>query len=152
MPRAGAEVKSNPDWLLPAIMRDVAAVIGRRQAFALSGAVCPRKTPDRRGVTRGRAGCVYVPRTLRDGRSERLIEILGRDDAQRMVDAFGGEILHFPPCYRFMQWHRDAAIRRMAAEGSPLWVVAWMFDMTERNVRNVVGSGRRSAESGRAGD
>lgn len=145
MPHAGAEVNRSPDWLLPAIVRDVAAVIGRRQAFALSGAVCPRKKPDRRDTTRGRSGCIYIPRTLRDGRSERLIEILGREDAQRMVGAFGGEILYFPSCTRYMQWHRDAALRRMVADGEPDWVVAWMFDVCERTVRNIGREERRKA-------
>lgn len=130
------DVTGPADFLLPQTVRDVAEVIGRRQAFILAGAVCPPATAERRS-DRGRSGCIYVPIALTTGRNERLVEILGHDDAKRIVDAFGGMILHFPCCEAFARYYRDRAIQRMAADGWNRKAVAWMFGVSERTVRNV---------------
>lgn len=138
MTLAGGSGQRGADWLLPQIVRDVAEVIGRRQAFVLAGAVCPPATPGRRGAIRGRSGCIYIPCKLKDGRHERLTEILGVHDAAKMVTAFGGEILHFPSGEAYTRNLRDRAIRRMAQERWPVPVVAWMFDVCERTVQNLL--------------
>ncbi len=128
-------------WLLPQVVRDVAEVIGRRQALRLAGAVCPPASPGRRKTDSGRAGSVYIPLKLRPGANHRLIEILGEDDAQRMVEAFPGMILNFPSCTRLARAHRDRAIRKMAAEGWSVSSVAWAFDVCALTVKNVVAAG-----------
>lgn len=126
------------DWLLPQIVRDVAEVIGRRQAFILAGAVCPPASPEGLGRVRGRSGCIYIPRRLKVGRHERLTEIVGANDAAKLVRAFGGEILHFPSGEAYARHLRDRAIRRMVMDRWPVSAVAWMFDVCERTVQNLM--------------
>ncbi|SAL03182.1 hypothetical protein AWB77_06730 [Caballeronia fortuita] len=80
---------------LPGTLRDVADVIGEERALYL---VRNWPTAYRAGKP-GRQSIrisVYVPKRFRGGHA--LIDVLGQEEAQRMVDAFGGECLHLPNC------------------------------------------------------
>lgn len=80
---------------LPESLREVAEVIGAERALHLV-----RNWP--KAAKRGKPGhesmriSVYVPKRFKGGHA--LIDVLGLDDAQRMVDVFGGECLHLPNC------------------------------------------------------
>lgn len=125
---------------LPATVREVAEVLGRRRALELAGMVCPPADPEQRGdSTRGRQGCLYVPKSLASQRGpSRLVDLLGADDADRLIRAFGGEILWFGPCNGIVLRHRNNAIWRRLAEGARPVVVAAEFGVCERLVRNIL--------------
>jgi hypothetical protein len=120
---------------LPESLRIVADVIGRTRAMELAGMAA---TPRPKGTIgrHGRSGCIYVPHPDRvDG--SRLEEMLGRDDAMKMARAFGGETLWLGMAHVVYLRFRDAAVRRMLAQGVKKVDVAWLFDLSDRQVRNL---------------
>ena len=78
---------------------------------------------------------LYVPKRLPP--DHQLVEILGFPTAQKLVDAFGGEILYPANCRFVFDRHRNAAVRQMIDAGARLPVVACLFGITERHVRNI---------------
>lgn len=118
---------------LPESVRAIAAVIGRRRALELVGAIC---VPRQKGKGRERRACLYVPHVERV-KGSRLEEIAGHDDAVKLAEAFGGEILWLAPAHGVYLRFRNAAIRRMLAQGVRLMDVAFLFAMTDRQIRNI---------------
>lgn len=112
-------------------LRQVAAVIGRASAMKLVGA--SSKHRKYRGKMERRV-CVYVPH---DPRGSRLEEMIGIDDAAKLSKEFGGITLHLGCGTSVYRQFRDNAVVGMLAEGWPVKHVAWMFDMSERQVRNI---------------
>lgn len=121
---------------LPTTVQEIADVIGRERALFLIGQLpcCRVKDGSRRVI-------LYVPKVLR--LDHPLVNILGFRDAERLVLAFGGEIL-CPPLMRERVYRpfRDAAIIRIHAEGVTIGMLAEWFEMTERRVRQVLDAAR----------
>lgn len=116
---------------LPESVEEIAAVIGRQRALYLIGKL-PRYYD---AVNQNDRVMLYVPKQLTVTHS--LVQILGWQDAQRMVDAFGGEILKPANCSHIYRAFRDRHIIRLVGEGLPAQVVAEWFDVCARHVRNI---------------
>lgn len=118
---------------LPASVREIANVIGQEKALYLVGQL-PRC------VSRKSTHVIlYVPTLQRLKPDHRLVEILGWHDAVKMCKAFGGEIMQPANCAGFYRSFRDRSIHRLATmENLPLQVIAAMFNISDRQVRNIV--------------
>ena len=133
-----------PCRMLPRAAQEIADIIGRDRALFLIGQlpVCyvqDKRYPKREGSKGSRRVILYVPKRLKPDHI--LARILGWNDAQKLVNVFGGEILCPPTLEKTLYWpHRDAAIIRLACEGLPCAVLAEWFEMTEQRVRQVVES------------
>ena len=80
---------------------------------------------------------LYVPKRLRP--NHMLVRILGWQHAERLVQAFGGEVLQPANCEAIYQGFRDREIRRMKAEGiAGNAELAWIMGVTERHIRALV--------------
>lgn len=123
---------------LPATVQEIADVIGRERALFLIGQLPVCQVQDKRyKAATSRRVILYVPKVLR--LDHPLVTILGFKDAERLVHAFGGEIL-CPPLMRDAVYRpfRDQAIARIHGQGVPIGVLADWFSMTERRVRQVL--------------
>ncbi len=124
---------------LPASVQEIADVIGRERALHLIGQL-PRCYA---GTARKRSERVimYVPKRLDfSGRGDihPLVRILGWADAQKLVHAFGGEIMHPSTCPGVYRPYRDEQIARLVNDGVPVATVAQWFDVSDRLVKNVL--------------
>lgn len=116
---------------LPPSVQEIADVIGRERALFLIGKLpkCysgPRKWPQ---------VILYVPKRLTFDHP--LVEILGWADAQKLVQAFPGEILHPASCAGIYREFRDENILRLVGEGLPTMMIAEWFGVSDRHVRNL---------------
>lgn len=117
---------------LPRTAQDIADVIGRDAALRLIGQL-PRCSPS------GHSEIVmlYVPKDLRP--DHRLVRLIGWDAANRLVNAFGGEVLLPANCAGIYRAFRDRSIARLKAEHDlPVKVLAEWFEVSDRHVRNVL--------------
>lgn len=121
---------------LHGVMQEIAEVIGVNAALLLVGQL-PRCYPPSTKTGRGATERVilYVPERLRP--DHRLVEILGWKDAQRLVDAFGGEILQPGNCADVYRQWRDESIGRLFAQGVDTRTLAEWFGLSERHVKNL---------------
>jgi len=117
---------------LPESVQEIADVIGTFDALLLIGRlpVCYRDAGKKSPKV-----ILYVPKRLPP--DHQLVEILGFPTAQKLVDAFGGEILYPANCRFVFDRHRNAAVRQMIDAGARLPVVACLFGITKRHVRNI---------------
>lgn len=118
---------------LPESVQEIADVIGRTEALRLIGQL-PTCIAGVEGHKSKRV-ILYVPKQLKAG--HRLVEILGWDTAQKLVDVFGGEILCPANCHAVFADFMRRAIAAMLATGESTNVVAVMFDVHERTVRKI---------------
>lgn len=128
---------------LPQSVQDIADVIGRDKALYLIGQLPKCQVRDNRykhrpGSTGTQRVIMYVPKRLKPDHV--LVRILGWQDAERLVQAFGGEII-CPPTLRDTVYlpFRDSAIVRIHREqrASIAEIASW-FDMTERRVAQLL--------------
>ena len=118
---------------LPASVREIAAVIGQDKALYLVGQLptCVSK--------KSTHVILYVPTPSRLKPDHRLVQILGWRDALKMCNAFGGEIMQPANCASYYKSFRDRSIHRLATEEKlPLQSIATMFEISDRQVRNIV--------------
>ncbi|UYK86595.1 hypothetical protein NG827_09420 [Xanthomonas sacchari] len=121
----------------PQQVQEVAAVIGRHLALRLAGEVF-RSRHIRNDGGRSRVGILYVPATMQGDSFEQAVRIIGEDAAHKLVATFGGTELRFGRCKVLADRVRDSSIRdywRNSTLSAP-WV-AWMHDVSERQVRNI---------------
>lgn len=102
---------SNKD--LPKSVREIADVIGRQEALFLIGQL-PTRYSGKEGRESTRVN-LYVPKRLNP--THQLVRILGWHNANRLVRAFGGEILYPGNCQQIYQHYRRQTILRMLNEG-----------------------------------
>ena len=114
---------------LPESVQEIADVIGVERALYLVG-----KLPQAGGRPWRRV--LYVPKAM--PADHWLVGLLGWADAERMRRHFGGAILQPSNCNHLARAHRDAAIRRMGAGGASAQVIASVFGISDRKVRNVL--------------
>lgn len=115
---------------LPASVQEIADVIGTERALYLIGQL-PR--------CYSKKSChviMYVPKSLKP--DHQLVQILGWQDATRLVDVFGGEILQPASCADIYRQFRDRSILRLVDEGMKPADVAEMMEVSDRHVRNLV--------------
>lgn len=111
----------------------IAEVIGRERTLYLIGKL-PRCYPPSRG--RAEVTLLYVPKRLRP--KSWLVEILGWNDAEKLVRVFGGELLKPGNCHALYRAHRDAGIIRAAQDGVPHAMISEWFEVSARHVQNVL--------------
>lgn len=119
---------------LPDSVQEIADVIGRREALFLIGKL-PRCYSGSDGHKSTRV-IMYVPKSLKANHP--LVEILGWASANKLVRAFGGEILQPGNCYDVYRRFRDQSILTMIADGEKTASVAELMGVSERHVRNLL--------------
>ncbi|WP_185823803.1 hypothetical protein [Xanthomonas sp. SI] len=134
------------EFLLPQSVREVATVIGRHLALLLAGEVFHSRDRCADGKRNGRHGRVYIPASPRGRNFDRLSSIVGEESARALVHALGGSELRFGACAALVNRVRDASVRDYWRNStlSARWV-AWMHDITERQVRNITAGEPRLA-------
>lgn len=121
---------------LPASAQEIADVIGSERALYLIGQL-PRSYQTRKNSKQTSWHVIlYVPKSLKP--DHQLVQLLGWHDAQRLVDAFGGEILNPASCSDVYRRFRDQSIIRMVGEGLAVKSVAELMEVSDRHVRNLV--------------
>jgi hypothetical protein len=133
---------------LPTTAQELADVLGRERALYLIGQLPVCYVKDKRWKPRAnskgsRRVILYVPKRLRP--DHRLVAILGWNDAQRLVDAFGGEIL-CPPTLHDVVYKpfRDAALAQLG-RAVPASMLAEWFGLKETRVRQTPQEGITAA-------
>nr|WP_235499713.1 hypothetical protein [Stenotrophomonas acidaminiphila] len=125
-----SDIGSNAaDWLLPQQHRDLVGIVGRDAALLLAGAVFD---PARR------YGLQYVPAVAAGTSFERIAGLIGDQAARQLCASMGGSELRFPPATAFVNRVRDASVRDHWRDSTlaAKWI-AWLHDITERQVRNI---------------
>lgn len=122
---------------LPASVQEIADVIGRERALYLVGHLprCYSKDP-RYPNAKSSHVILYVPKSLKP--DHQLVQLLGWHDAQRMVDAFGGEILQPGSCADVYRKFLNRSIVRMGHEGAKPADIAELLSVSDRHVRNLL--------------
>ena len=116
---------------LPRSVQQIADVIGNDAALYLVNRLS-------RAYTKGHpAGqpILYVPKSLSSDHP--LTRILGLPDAQRIVQAFGGEILYPATCFEVLRQRRNHEVIGLVRQGWHVRDVARAFGLTVRQVRNL---------------
>jgi hypothetical protein len=86
-----------------------------------------------------RGGKIYVPASLTA--AKKLIEIVGEDDAERVVDALGGCHVAVPVQVSSMRAARDLEIIESYKSGALIDSIARQYNMTARNVHLIIKRG-----------
>ena len=121
---------------LPASVQEIADVIGRERALYLIGQL-PRCYAGKEGHKSSRV-ILYVPTAKRIPADHYLVRILGWQDAMKMCQAFGGEILQPANCSEIYRRYRNAEIARMAGEGMSAKDIADVFQVNVQYVREIL--------------
>lgn len=120
---------------LPRSVQQIADVIGRDAALNLIRQL-PRAYMGKPGRKSWRV-LLYVPQRLRP--DHELVRILGWQNAERLVRAFGGELLKPANCAEIYREFRDRSIRRLRREqGLDVETLAQWFGLCARSVRNIL--------------
>ncbi len=112
-------------------------VIGKDLAIRLVSSL-PYRSKRVTGFWRHRS--LYVPKSLKGKSADRLVAVIGKDAAALLIQEFGGEILS--PSYpksRYLAF-RNASIVEQRKGGVSIEALAFLFDMTDRQIRNVLKS------------
>jgi hypothetical protein len=124
---------------LPNSVQEIAEVIGRERALFLVGQLprCYARDPRWPGA-KSEHVILYVPTVARLKPDHELVRILGWNDAVKLAQAFGGEILKPGNCSGIYRDFRDQNIIRIVREGTPVVMVASWFGVTDRHVRKLM--------------
>lgn len=114
---------------LPPSAQEIADVIGRERALFLIG-----KLP--KAGSRSWRVCLYVPKRI--GPDHPLVSLIGWRDANLLVREFGGMILQPSNCVQVHRDFRNREARRLHAEGWTIGRLADLFDLSERQVANIL--------------
>jgi len=132
-PRA---MPANDGAPLPGVVGEIADVIGRERALRLVGGL-PRCWVGREGAKSWQV-MLSVPTPARLRPSHPLVTILGLEDAQRVAEAFGGEVLKPSNCTYLYRDFRDSAIPGLVRDGLSIEAVAEITGTTAAVVRRVM--------------
>lgn len=120
---------------LPPILEEISSVIGRDKTITLVGKL-PRSAQIKRdGRTRQRI-YLYIPKTLTP--EHKLIELLGYEDALKMVDAFAGEIICVPSLKNMHTHFLHHSIRAQYGAGVNIEILVIIFNMTRKNIQRIL--------------
>lgn len=131
---------------LPKSVREIAEVIGLETTIRLISQLPVCQRPDRKLPT----VMLYVPKKLPVDHG--LVRMIGYQDAMKLVRAFGGEILSPANCRHVFKRLRDDAMVRMVDMGARIEVVAELFGMTPRAVREIMAGREKAPEDARQAD
>lgn len=142
--------KSRPPasfYFLAQVYHEVASVIGWEKAISFGMAVWREKRPpsQRRAEfareSGGGRGVIYVPSEIKEGRGTELVRLAGKEDAELLVERFGGMLLFFPSIEQASKKSRNDAILAASKAGTRKDIIAASFGMTVRNVHRIAGTG-----------
>lgn len=111
---------------LPALVDRIASMIGQDRALLLV------EHAHRAGAN----GYVYVPRLPKPGQC--LPSLIGQEAAAHLAQVYGGSTIRLPRCRVIYRAQRNAEVQRMASSGATVHAVAQAFQLTDRQVRNVL--------------
>lgn len=114
---------------LPRTVQEIADVIGRERALFLIGQLPKLWVPSQQY----HKVILYVPKRIKP--SDPLVRILGWNDASKMVQHFGGEMLHPANCEYIYRKFIHRSITRMHNEGMDAKAIAELLDVSERTVK-----------------
>lgn len=120
---------------LPNSVQEIADVIGRERALYLIGQL-PRCYAGAPGKQSSRV-IMYVPTAQRLPADHDLVRILGWNEAVKLCQHFGGEILQPANCAEIYRRYRDAQVVRMLRDGMSTAQIATIVQVSERQVRMV---------------
>lgn len=116
--------------MLPPSISDLVETIGLKQTLTLISAA-PKGTGGRPWRVN-----LYVPQKLHA--EHFLVRVLGWDDAERMVDRFGGYTLQPSNCNWLFREYRNGMVRNLRNEGATSHQIADAVGISERQVRNIL--------------
>lgn len=114
---------------LPRTVQEIADVIGSERALFLIGQLPKLWVPSQQY----HKVILYVPKRIRP--NDPLVKILGWSDASKMVQHFGGEMLHPANCEYIYRHFIHRSIKRMHREGMDAKAIAELLDVSERTVK-----------------
>ncbi len=127
---------------LPESVQEIAEVIGRDGALLLIGQLprCEVKDNPAHGGKHRSGGVssrviLYVPKKLKP--NHRLVQILGEERAQKLIEGFGGETLYPANCAGVYRRWRDSEVRRMYADGATKAELAEIMQISQRHITNI---------------
>ena len=121
--------KTHVNFDLPRDIRLIASIIGREKAINLAGKLLTRS-----GY---KVVSLYTPKILT--KNHKLIELVGESDAKALSDNLGGEILYIENCYRgLVTRFRNREIDRLSLEGVSNKTIAFLFNLTQRQIHNII--------------
>lgn len=115
---------------LPQSVMEIVEIIGREQALRLIGSL-PQS-----GSRKWRV-CLYVPKALQS-LDHPLVKVLGWADAKKLVSHFSGEILQPSNCKFLARRVRNRRMFEMREAGHGFSEIARAFDMSPRQVREIL--------------
>jgi hypothetical protein len=124
---------------LPYQTRLVADVIGVERALYLVANW--RRTNIANSKHYGERICIYVPATLPV--DHELVRVMGWNDAQKLVQAFRGEILQLSTCADVFKAWRNDAIAHLHKTGVPSKKIAEHFKISPRTVERATSHMRK---------
>lgn len=128
---------------LPHCVQEIADVIGRERALYLIGKL-PRVRIESKQWSKS---ILYVPKRLTFDHI--LTKILGWNDATKLVNVFGGEILHPGNCdYIYRNFLRES-IRKMAADGMTPKQLSELFNLSDRTIKRCTNDKPQQEKSGK---
>lgn len=121
---------------LPASAQEIADVIGRDRALYLIGKLPKTYPPSTRSLNGAAERVImYVPKTLKP--DHLLVNILGWEDAVKLVQFFGGEILCPANCREIYRRFRDKSIAEMLRDGELPEIIAELMGVSKKTVANI---------------
>lgn len=120
---------------LPEGVRALADVIGRERALFLAGHFL--RWDYEPGRRQGISGYVYIPKRL-GVCGRRLVELVGAEDAARLVRELGGAIIYLSACKAVTQRWKAREAARMAREGVEQVEIGAVLGVTSRTVRTLL--------------
>lgn len=118
---------------LPNSAQEIADVIGRAQALRLIGGLPRFVSRDSRYPNAKRQEVIlYVPKQMHAG--HRLAQIIGLEDACKLSEAFGGEILKPATCQHIIRDYWRRSIPVLAASGMAVNEIAQALNFSEAQV------------------
>lgn len=139
---------------LPRAVQEIAEVIGRERALFLIGQLPRCYVRDKRYNTRAssKGACrvvMYVPKRLRPDHP--LVAILGWQDAEKLTQAFGGEILCPPTMWdvTYRPFRDQSIVNIYRVQRVPVGMLAQWFDVTEQRIRQVLEAAGQTPQEAR---
>jgi len=125
--------------LLGQAYKDFAAVVGWDRAVDIGYHIWANKRPPsrRNGGKHGRVGIIYVPKMSKSIAESELARFTRESEVTKLVAAYGGGRFEFPSMEAASVSGRNRALVKRIREGQAASEVAFLFGITERQVRRI---------------
>jgi hypothetical protein len=124
-------------WLLSSGYRDVAEIIGWKNAVDLGVWVYETKKRHKPGTSRDRRGTICIPMRRDNTTAQGIAEVIGEAAASLLIQECPGCRPIFGSIEPASIPRRNRAIVEVVTAGEKISVVACTFGITERQVRNI---------------